>query len=61
MGGTRREANLSRWQIPPLVIIVPEVGTLEDPDEGRPVHMTKKEMKLYHSDAKGKMSFWNLC
>jgi len=30
----------------------PEVGTLEDPDEGRSVHMRKKKKKLHHSDAK---------
>jgi len=31
----------------------PEVGSLEDLDEGRPVHMRKKKRKkLYHSDAK---------
>ena len=32
-------------------VMSPEVGTLEDPDEGRPVHMRKKKKKLYHSDA----------
>ena len=34
----------------------PEVGSLEDNDEGRLVHMREKK-KLYHSDAKGKTSF----
>jgi len=32
------------------------VGTLEDPDEGSPVHMRennkRKEMRLYHFDVK---------
>ena len=34
-----------------------EVGTLEYPDEGSPVHMRGKEKKRIpcHSDAKGKM------
>ena len=29
-----------------------EVGSLEDPNEGRLVHMRGKKRKLYHSDAK---------
>jgi len=41
---------LSGSQVPHLGNIVPELGTLEDPDESRPIHMGKKEMKLYHSD-----------
>jgi len=30
----------------------PEVGSLEDPNEDRLVHMRGKKKKLYHSDAK---------
>jgi len=37
--GDRWEANLSMWQVPHLGNIVPAVGTLEDPDEDRPVHI----------------------
>jgi len=33
----------------------PEVGSLEDPNEGRPVHMRARKRRLYHSDAVGKM------
>ena len=28
------------------------MGSLEDPNEGRPVHMRARKRKLYHSDAK---------
>jgi len=28
------------------------VGSLEDPDKGRPVHMRAKKKRLYHSNAK---------
>ena len=49
---TEREANLSMWQVLSLGKLVPEVGTLEDPDEGSPVHVGKKKIKLYHFDAK---------
>ena len=28
------------------------MGTVEDPNEGSPVHMKKKNMRLYHSNAK---------
>jgi len=43
--GVGRETNLSRWQVSCLGKIVPEVGTLEDPDEGRLIHMGKKRKK----------------
>ena len=48
------KANLSKWQVPRLRNIVPEVNTLEDHDKCRPIHMRKKkeEMKLYLSDTK---------
>jgi len=29
----------------------PKVGSLEDPDKGRPVHIRAKKGSLYHSDA----------
>ena len=35
--------NLSGWQVPHLGNIVPEVGTLEDPDEGRLVHVQARK------------------
>ena len=41
--GAEREANLSGWEVPRLGNIVPKVDTLEDPDEGRPIHMGKKK------------------
>ena len=50
--GNRRESNLSGWQVLRLGNIVPEVGTLQDPNESRPDHMRKTKFKLYHSDAK---------
>jgi len=28
------------------------VASLEEPDEGRPVHMRARKRRLYHSDAK---------
>ena len=46
------------WQVPHLGNIVPEVGTLEDPDESRLAHMRARKRKLYHSDAKGECLFW---
>jgi len=38
----------------------PEVGSLEDLDEGRPVHMREKK-KLYHSDAKEEKCESEIC
>ena len=51
--GDREGGQLVRVrQVPRLWNTVPEVGTLEDLGEGKPVHMRRKEMKLYRFDAK---------
>jgi len=48
------------WQVPHPGDAVPEVGTLEDPDEGTPAHMRKKRNETVSVRCQGgKMSFWN--
>jgi len=53
------------WQVSHLGNTDPEVSTIEDLDEGWPIHMSKKkkkkEMKLYHSDAKQEKCDFEIC
>jgi len=36
----------------------PKVGSLEDPNKGKPIYMRAKKRRLYHFDAKeGKCDF----
>ena len=57
MGGPNWEANLSGWQVLQLENIVSEVGSLEDPDEGRAVHIQAKKMKAVSFRRHGKIHF----